>query len=216
VQLSQFQILIGQMPVLHQAFRSKRATWAPFEQHGAISGALTALFDRFGKNNVVFLSRADLFDLALSDDLSPFVLGTIIWGYPRGMRGNHFRDLLEHFDDILGLLEAARKENITDWAAHFRKTRPIRGIGLSTYTKFLHFLRVQVLGSAALILDDRLIQVARRHVFADLIPLSSISAHSARQRYPEYLSLMHRLAQSLNVNPHALEMFLFEFGLGLK
>ena len=131
------------MPVLRQAFSSKRATCAPFEEHAAISAPLTALFDRFGKNDMVFLSRADLFDLARSDDLSPFILGTIIWGYSRGMRGNHFRDLLEHFNELLGLLAAARSANITDWAAHFRETKPIRGIGLSTYTKFLHFLRVQ-------------------------------------------------------------------------
>ncbi len=88
--------------------------------------------------------------------------------------------------------------------------------GTVTYTKFLHFLQVRVQGSGALILDDRLIQVARRHVFADLDPLCSIAAHNAAGRYPEYLSLMHTLAHFLGVAPEALELFLFEFGLSLK
>jgi len=213
MQLSQFQVLIGQMPVRHQAFRSKRATWAPFKQHEAIRAALAGLF---GESDEVFLSRDDLFELARSNNLSPFVMATIIWGYPRGMRGNHFRDLLQHFNKLLSLLAAARDAGITDWAAHFRAVNPIRGIGLSTYTKFLHFLQVQVQGSGALILDDRIIQVARRHVFADLDPLCSIAAHNAVGRYPKYLSHMHRLAHFLGVAPDALELFLFEFGLSLK
>ncbi len=114
MQLSEFQVLIGQMPVRQQAFRSKRATWAPFEQHEAIRVVLADLFDKFGKSDEVFLSRGDLFELAQSNDLSPFVLGTIIWGYPRGMRGNHFRDLLQHFNKLLSLLAAARDAGITD------------------------------------------------------------------------------------------------------
>lgn len=213
MQLSQFQVLIGSMPVRHQAFRSKHSTWAPFAHHESIRDALA---DLFAGNNEVFLSRDDLFELAASRELSQFVLATIIWGYPRGMRGNHFQNLLPRFSNLVNLLIGARDAGIPDWDAHFRDITAIPGVGLSTYTKFLQFLRVSVQGSRALILDDRIVQVARQRIFADLEPLCRISANNKVGWYPKYLSHMHSRAQFLGVDPESLELFLFEFGLSLK
>ena len=213
MQLNDFRSLILQMPVRYQAFHSKKSTWKRCEKHVAIGNALKTLFE---DNDDVFVSRRDLFSLARSDDLTPFILATIMWGYPRGMRGNHFQNLLGHFRALLDVLRQAKDDGIEDWDDHFRKVDQIEGLGLSTHTKFLHFLGVRVKGLPALILDDRIIQVVQREVFADLVTLRGIGKHNKVERYPEYLSVMDSLATSLQVSADAPEFFPFEFGLVLK
>jgi len=94
---------------------------------------------------------------------------------------------------------------------------PIKGIGPSTYTKFLSFLSVQVQGHAALILDDRIIRVANEGIFEELRPLKNLShKKNADVSYPDYLRCIHDIASQLSVSPEQIEFFLFEFGLNLK
>jgi len=64
---------------------------------------------------------------------------------------------------------------------------PIKGIGPSTYTKFLSFLSVQVQGHAALILDDRIIRVANEGIFEELRPLKNLS-HKKMLTFPTQIT----------------------------
>jgi hypothetical protein len=103
-----------------------------------------------------------------------------------------------------------------DWYTHYRAVKPIAGIGLSTYTKLLSFLSVQVHGHSALILDERIITIANHGVFEELAPILDLSAHNAVSHYPQYLSCIHSLAKELAVSAEKIEFFLYEFGLNLK
>ena len=143
-------------------------------------------------------------------------MATIIWGYPGGMRGNHVRNLIRHLGPLTQLLAEARTQTIVEWSTHYAKVGPIAGIGLSTYTKFLNFLSVQVHGHAALILDDRIIRIANQSVFEELAPLRGLNSRNAASSYPSYLMCMHSVASGLDVPAEAIEFFLFEFGLNLK
>jgi len=212
MRLREFVPLINALPVAHQAFRSKRNTWTRFYGNQRIGPTIRNIF---GEEEYVLLSRDDVFAYAAADDLDQFVMATIIWGYPRGMRGNHVRNLSQRLDELLACLRQAKSDGINDWVKHFFAI-DIDGLGLSTYTKLLYFLRVQVVGLPALILDDRLIKVARREVFSELLPLTSIASHNASEKYPDYLTCMHTVAKDLSVDPAALELFLFVFGSNLK
>lgn len=214
MKLSQFRSLIANMPVAHQAFTSKWPIWASHENRNSIAGdALRAIF---GKSPEVTFSRSDLRSLASKPDLAQFVMATIIWGYPRGMRGNHLANIISHLSSLTQLLSDARAKPVTEWGTHYAKVRPIVGIGLSTFTKFLSFLSVQVQGHTALILDDRIIQVANKDIFEELAPLQKLNSYNAPHSYPQYLECIHRLAENLEVSPENIEFFLFEFGLHLK
>jgi hypothetical protein len=214
MRLSEFKTLIDNMPVPYQAFASKRSTW---ESH--IDGdneAGNALRTIFGKYDEITVSRSDLRGLANKQDLAQFVMATIIWGYPRGMRGNHVENLITHIGTLTTILAAAKEQPVTDWSLHYTNVRPINGIGLSTYTKFLSFLSVQVQGYAALILDDRIIRVANQEVFDELVQLKHLSYQNAIRFYPGYLQCIHEIAAQILVTPEQIEFFLFEFGLNLK
>ena len=57
-------------------------------------------------------------------------MATIIWGYPRGMRGNHVENLIGHLGTLTYLLAAAKAQPIADWKQHYANVRPINGINL--------------------------------------------------------------------------------------
>jgi len=217
MRLSEFTNLIANMPVSRQAFTSKHATWTKHVRDDNEAGnALRAIF---GNSHEVTLSRNDLRGLASKSSMAQFVMATIIWGYPSGMRGNHVAKLTENrknFEKLTQLLTAARRRQVKDWSAHYELVGEIAGVGLSTYTKFLNFLSVQVHGNSALILDDRIIRVANKRIFEELGPIHSLSAQNAVRSYPQYLSCISNLAIKLAVSAEQIEFFLFEFGLNLK
>jgi hypothetical protein len=214
MQLFDFKELISKMPVPHQAFTSKRTTWARhIDGSGKANAALRAIFSTA---NEVRISRSDLRNMAKEVDISRFIMATIIWGYPRGMRGNHVTNLIQQFESLTQIIAEAKATSISNWQQHYRQLKPITGIGLSTYTKFLSFLPTQVHGHSALILDDRIIEVAKQNIFEELAELSHLRYENAAKFYPDYLRCIANLAIQLSVEPEQIEFFLFEFGLNLK
>ena len=210
--LCDFRDLIANMPVSHQAFTSKRSTWTTHLACDGTAGA--ALHAIFAGSSEVTLSRNDLRRFGENEDLGQFVMATIIWGYPRGMRGNNVANLVRDFDALIPLLSAVRGKPVEDWKSHYAPLASISGVGLSTYTKFLTFLSVPVHGHSALILDDRIIRIAQSGIFRELASLHGLK--NAMHSYPRYLECMHGLAGDLAVSAERLEFFLFEFGLNLK
>jgi hypothetical protein len=215
MQLSKFRKLIAIMPVEYQASTSKRSTWEKHMSGDKPSDALQSVLNAFGTRDSVTLSRSDLRCLAHKKDLAQFVMATVVWGYTSGGRGHNVKNLMNHLDKLTQLLSEAHTQ--PKWNPHYNKmVESTKGIGLSTYTKFLNFLDVKIDGHQALILDERLIRVASQGTRNELAPLRVLSKSNAVERYPSYLMEMHRIANSLEVSPEALEFFLFEFGLTLK
>lgn len=211
MKLADFAPLIAGLPVDNQAFRSKRDTWHRFDSDVRVGPVLNRIF---GQHDEVFISRSDLRNLASAADLVPFVMTTIIWGYPRGGRGNNIQMAISRIDDLAACLSGARAKGIDDWCMHSRASR-IAGVGLSTYTKFLHFLDVTVAGVPALILDRRVGIVLNRRLFTELAALGDVRWGNFVD-YPRYLHEMRTVAAKLKVTPASLELFLFVFGENLK
>jgi 8-oxoguanine DNA glycosylase-like protein len=171
----------------------------------------------FGDSAEVNLSRGDLRRLATKSDLAEFVVATIVWGYPRGMRGNNVRNMFSHFTPLCDLLSGVRAAPVTNWDSHFDdEVHRIEGLGLSTYTKFLQFLDARIEGNAALILDKRIIDTCNTRVFEELAPLRNLTLTNAPGSYTDNLACMRQIASNLSVKSENIEFFLFEFGLNLK
>ena len=216
MQLSEFRNLIEIMPVSYQASASKCSTREKhLRESNKASEALRSVLGVFGTKDMIILSRRDLRDLAHKSNLEQFVMATIVWGYTSGGRGKNVANLMSDLAELTGLLSEARDHEIADWKKHYEAVERIKGIGLSTYSKFLNFLSVNVHGDQALILDDRIIRVLSQGVWQELGALRELSKNPVRS-YPSYLIEMNSVADSLRVSPEALEFFLFEFGLNLK
>ena len=197
------------MQVNVQAFTSKRNTWEKYlSKNNDVSLILQEIF---ANKNTVRISRADLFNLAKSENYKRLIISTIIWGYPQGMRGNHFTTITAEIDTLANLLKEAAS-GIPDWTAHYSKASKIVGLGLSTYTKFLYFVGAKVSTFPCVILDKRIIDTINKEVFAELAPLIGIKAGSnAAKQYGKYLSAIDNAANKYEVTHGQIEMFIFEF-----
>jgi hypothetical protein len=209
MKISDFTNLIAAMPTTPHSSRAKSdKKWKPVLERTDAAGI--ALQSLFGAQKEICISRGDLRALAKETGLERFVMGTLLWGYPDGMQGNHVANMCDNLATLTALLDIARSQGITDWNGHFQKVTAIGGVGLSTYTKFLNFFPANVCGHTALILDDRIITVAKRGVFAEFT--GSFSAPT----YPVYLERMHQIAKGIGVPSENLEFFLYLFGPDLK
>lgn len=163
------------------------------------------------------ISRQDLFELAEKQKFREFIFSTILWGYPAGMRGLHFPSILRNISDIeKALTTCFNDKNINNWKSHYRSVSSIDGLGLSTHTKFLYFLKMRIENYPALILDLRLIDVFKKGVFSEFKELKKIRYDNAPDLYPCYLKLMKTTATKYDLTHDNVEMFLFEFGGNLK
>jgi hypothetical protein len=115
----------------------------------------------------------------------------------------------------LKLILYKNKNGISNWKENWKEIELVKGLGISTYTKFLNFLNVEIENNNALILDSRIIQALNMKIFAELT-ISEINYNSAHRHYTEYLKLINLQAKNLNVEAKKIEMFLFIFGSNLK
>ena len=201
------------MPVAAHAFTCQRKNWAAyFDRRWSFGKALSELF---GSAPEITLSRSDVRNLARERALDVFVVATLLWGYPSGMRGTHVVDIRNSFRDLKNVLQAALTQEIT-WTEQCARVAGVHGVGLSTYTKFLTFLGAQIDGHVAMILDSKIVRLVEREAFSEMAPIREITYENGLVRYPEYLGWIHSTARELDVPTENLELFLFEFGGNLK
>jgi hypothetical protein len=212
IQLSSFDALIEAMPVDFHAFTSHRKTWERFELNEELRVLNDQIFD--GKDAIT-INRFELFYATLNK--KEFVLKTIYWGYPDGMRGTNFDKILSNLNTlskVLDHIQHDKKGFITE--AEFKEyLSQLSGIGISTFTKLLYFMRIRVEKYSALILDRRIIKVLNNNTFQEFDQLSTIRYDSAKERYLDYLYMMENTSYT-RYAPDQLEMFLFQFGNNLK
>jgi hypothetical protein len=204
MKISDFKGLISEMPYLQQAFDIKKVNWKVKNQ---------ILIDNiFGNESVITINRYDL--LNSSKNLEEFIIKTLMWGYPTKGRGNNINVILE--DKNLRILKKvlnkyANKEISISELKYDINTLP--GVGLSTFTKFTHFLNTTINGNRAVILDIQIIETintGRYQEFASLC--GKIHYNNAIDYYERYLEIIGQLSSSLNVTPDQVEIFLFTFG----
>lgn len=212
MRLSTYTELIKNLPYLDQSFETAKSTW--IKEKYAFSSLFNSFHTSTFQQETVTLSRNDLFNVA-EGNIHTALLSIILWGYPRNMRGNNFKKILRYFENgeiPLYCNAALSAEDFFQLATSFKQT----GIGLSTLTKFLYFLRVSVDEQKCLILDSRIMEVLQSGLFNELASLQAINEFNKVKRYPEYLRLMAEIADQHGYMVDQLELFLFMFGRNLK
>lgn len=131
ISIQSYAGLIKTLPVSNQAFTVKASNWENQlgEHH------YTALFK--GTKSIL-ISRKDIFDTGNPELL---MLKTILWGYPKGMRGSNFKNIYKQLDKLTAILAVTNTATlkIEDVADMQNQLNAISGLGLSTYSKLLYF-----------------------------------------------------------------------------
>lgn len=209
--LSAYSGLIKHLPYLDQAFETKKETWERgYQEHEEFNLFLEKTFTA---NTIVF-SRGDLFNKA-NVDVKAAIFCIIFWGYPRNMRGNSFKGVLNALQDLEAMLTGARE---LDAAGYFQICQQLKGkgIGLSTLSKFMYFFGFRLEGLHCLILDSRIIEVLNTGTFEELKMKGVITEYNKEKYYIDYLRLMADVATKNEYSVDQLELFLFQFGRNLK
>lgn len=202
LKLNDYNTVIQHLPVLEQAFKIKAINWRKLLNN--------CQYDKIFKNNDdITINRLDIFN---TQEQELFVLKILLWGYPKGMRGNNF-SLISQFTEKIEEILNDRGADLTTIQGSFSD---ITGLGLSTYSKFLYFKKYTFGEYSALILDERLIKVFQQNVFEEFETLKTINSYNKEKMYMLYLEIMHEQAANLNTKPENIEQFLFLFGNHLK
>jgi len=208
MRLKEYKDLISNMPVLQQSFSTKRKTW---EKYNELSISLREVF---GDSKEIVMSRREIFKFQDSFDLK--ILKIILWGYPRGMRGGNFTKIWSSKHDLSKFLVENRFYTLKEFNKVINQIKDIKGLGISTISKFFYFFKIKVEGLNCQILDDRIMNIISNQQFEDFKPLGKIRRENALKKYFEYLKMLDDCSQKLKVPAENIEQFLFVFGNHLK
>lgn len=207
--LTKYRNLIAEMPVMEQAFTTKRTTW-----NGKVD---ERVLDRLFEGKAIrTISRNDLFSKCPIED---FVYLVIFWGYPRGMRGSlNDKIIFNKIDEIIPIINIPQRGKFTeeDLQPILKSLSSVPGLGISTISKLLYYRTHKYGDYEALILDERLMRIFNNKIFAEFSGLENFRYDNACSKYLNYLKTMRKTALQLRVSPAKLEMFLFTFGNNLK
>ena len=208
ISIKNYTQLIQSLPVADQAFTIKASNWqkalSDFHFQEIFNGA-----------DDICLSRRDVHD---TNNIELFILNTILWGYPKGMRGKNFENICRNISTLSQVLNVPDRAFLKTYDLYEIQNRlqKIEGLGLSTYSKLLYFRDFKFDGVPAMILDERLIRVFKNNVFEEFDSLAKISQYNSVKMYNDYLQMMATLSEELNVSGEQIEQFLFIFGNHLK
>jgi len=204
--IERYKRVIQFFPVEEQGETSKVMTWEKYFHHDA----LRAFIMENRTSEKISFTRGEIFSIC-EKDFTSGLFATVIWGYPRGMRGSHFEKFLANIDEIkkvVSINKPLSHENL----AHLLK---IHGIGISTISKILYFFRCTYDGHKCLILDEVMNGICKGEVFGEDFPLLKNSGNyrdKAITFYPTYLESMANIANKLDVTEDRVESFLFLVG----
>jgi hypothetical protein len=210
MKITDFEKLIQQMPIEHQAFDVKFDIWDSSSQSKTINNI-------FKYNDTISISRNEL--LRLNGNVEENVLKVLMWGYPSKGRGKNIDNFLkpENFTGFVEKLKDAEKLNNISMMKVYDMLNT-KGLKLSTLSKILYFFHIEVESFSALILDLRVINALNSGRFKDsgIEQFKNLRYDNVPQKYIHYLKFMHSLAKDMKTNADKVEMFLYEFGSNLK
>lgn len=214
MKIDTYKILIANLPVRQQCFTTKRTTWNKAEIE--IDWFKKLNDNLFGNNETLTISRQDVFE---TQDIREKIIKTVYWGYPYGMRGNHFINILERINKIESALLKLKQTNqptTSDFNELTATFKDVRGLGLSTYSKLLYFFNLKFNNNPCIILDQRLIDVFSNNKYSDFQQLNNTNYDNAEKKYLDFIQITKQLAIKIGTKSENIELFLFAFGNNLK
>jgi len=218
VKIKSYIELIRKLPEKEHSFVIKEKNW---NKRFELSDDF---LKKYFKNGSLEISRGELFKLPKEqrEVTEEFVIKVLMWGYPTGGRGNNIKTLLkpQNKKQIVAILNTYKHQDVLK-TEELRKVlqgkNKILGLGLSTMSKFLYFLKIDIdaKDNRSVILDQRIIDVVNDKVFDDF-DLPKITSYNALKLYSKYLKRMKDIAEEVDCSVGQLEMFLFIFGNNLK
>lgn len=200
--------LIKNIPALKQSTKIKNEVWVRFNYNNK-SKIETAIFKT---KDEVEISREDIFN---EKDTEKKIVMTLMWGYPTGGRGSNITNLLKNLYNLKTTLDSIKNKNLSDQDFNdlIQQFKKIKGLGMSTWSKFLYFFNVKINSIKCQIFDKKIVESLNKKQFSELI------GNTWKQNiddYCKYIELAEDLANKINSDPEQVELFMFYFNYSYK
>ena len=160
-------------------------------------------------NNGYIISRKKLLNYKYENNEKK-CLDILLWGYPRGGRGNNIKKAVSEIANIANVV-SNKKATWDNYLKSFKGT----GVGVATASKFAYFYNLIFDGHRALILDRQIADVLETSVWGK--ELSAVGQYSDwSKRYVKYLREMNSLAERIGCAGDQLELALYLFGKAFR
>ena len=201
-----FKDLIISLPTAEQEFYAKQSTWIPM----IADNPELHLWQQHLVGGTVHVKRSHLYDC---DATAPNgILHVLIWGYPSGGRGANIQKCIANISDIsvaLTQLKHIEIPTLGDLINFSNACKHINGLGMSTWSKLLHFNHISFDGYESNIYD----KVIKDVISLRRIDLSEYIDNSIRntdvREYMAYLKFLTDHASKIGAKSVQIELFLY-------
>ena len=203
--------LIKEIPVLKQSAKIKKSVWGKFlnnnYSHSQEIDYEQIGFDIFGTNEIVEISREDIFN---ESDTKKKIVMILMWGYPTGGRGFNITKILKVLGCLEKTLDEVNNRNLSDIEFNdlIKVFENISGLGFSTWSKLLYFFKVKFKSKSCQIYDSKIVESLNKKQFQELCLQGKTWGQNIND-YCRYIDLVHNFATQIRVSPDQVELFLF-------
>jgi hypothetical protein len=178
---------------------------------GAEPMLLASFFD---DQEIVYLSRKEIFSRSRRGPTDLFALSVLLWGFPTNQHGvcGHALQNWENLMEWVGHLRRNREMTLQQLEEMIPHMHNMRGLGISTFSKYMYFMGCRINGHCCLILDDRVakgIWNLTGSEFDDLKAATQNNNHRVYRNYPAFLEAMENISTTMGVASHNLEYVLW-------
>lgn len=208
-----YKILISELPVLKQKSAAQRRIWVKDNSDaGILSKEHSFLIkDLINSAEMIEISRKNIFD---ETNITKKIIGIFIWGYPTGGRGKNIEYCFKQINALESMCKFISNKNLKleEYYEVIKEFKSIKGLGASTWTKFMYFFETKIEGIPTVIFDSQIEKSLKQAQFKEFHNLKDLK-HENERHFINYIDRVDKVSRQLDVRADKIELFLFYFNL---
>jgi len=212
--LLKYGVLILELPVLNHNKVSQKRIWVKDNSYnkGILPKAYSSYINDFiNSDGLIEISRKNIFD---ETNIVKKIIEIFIWGYPTGGSGKNIKLCLKQIKQLEIICKSILNRNLQLEEYHevIQKFKSIKGLGSSTWTKFMYFFQTKIEDVPTLIFDAKIEKSLEQTQFAEFDYLKNLK-HDNVEHFLNYINGIDKVSRELGVSTDRIELFLFYFNL---
>jgi len=208
-----YKVLISELPVLKQKSSAQKKVWVKDNSGtGILSKEHSFLIkDLINSAEMIEISRKNIFD---EMNITKKIIEIFIWGYPTGGRGKNIESCFKQINILESICKRISNKNIKleEYYEVIKEFKSIKGLGASTWTKFMYFFETKIEGIPTLIFDSQIEKSLKQVQFKEFDSLKNLK-HEKEKHFINYIDEIDKVSRQLDVSADRIELFLFYFNL---
>ena len=211
--LLKYKVLILELPVLNHKKVSQKRIWVNENYYKGILPKACSSYtnDLINNDGLIEISRKNIFD---ETNIIKKIIEIFIWGYPTGGSGKNIKMCLKQIKELEIICKSILNKNLQLKEYHevIQDFKSIKGLGSSTWTKFMYFFQTKIENVPTLIFDAKIEKSLKQTQFTEFHYLKNLKYENAED-FLNYINSIDKVSRELGVSNDRIELFLFYFNL---